>query len=66
MLLADAARHVGPHRARLREYLAQLAEHGGYAGVTGRIAFSPDGDPLGKVIVMTRIHDGALTLEDAR
>ena len=66
MLLADAARHVGPHRARLRQYLAQLAEHGGYPGVTGRIAFSPDGDPLGRVIVMTRIHGGALTLEDAR
>jgi branched-chain amino acid transport system substrate-binding protein len=66
MLLADAARRVGPHRARLREYLAQLAEHGGYAGVTGRIAFSPDGDPLGKTIVMTRIHSGALTLEDAK
>jgi len=66
MLLASAARRVGPRRARLREYLAQLAEHGGYPGVTGRIAFSPDGDPLGKAIVMTRIHAGALTLEDAR
>ena len=65
MLLADAARRVGPSRSRLREYLAQLGEHGGYRGVTGTIAFSADGDPIGKTIVMTRIRSGALTVEDA-
>jgi branched-chain amino acid transport system substrate-binding protein len=65
MLLTDAVRHVGANRARIRDYLAALAAHGGYRGVTGTIAFSPDGDPLGKSIVMTRIHNGALTLEDA-
>jgi branched-chain amino acid transport system substrate-binding protein len=65
MLLADAARRVGPNRARLRAYLAGLREQGGYRGVTGNIAFSPDGDPMGKAIVMTRIRAGALTLQDA-
>lgn len=64
MLLADAARKVGPNRARLREYLARLGELGGYRGVTGTIAFSADGDPTGKTIVMTRIRRGALTVED--
>lgn len=65
MLLADAAAHVGADRRAIRDYLANLAAHGSYAGVTGPIAFSDDGDPLGKAIVMTRIHHGALTLEDA-
>ena len=64
MLLADAARKVGPSRARLRDYLAHLAEHGGYRGVTGDIAFSADGDPMGKTIVMTRIRHGSLIVED--
>jgi ABC-type branched-subunit amino acid transport system substrate-binding protein len=67
MLLANAARRVGPDRARLREYLAGLRESGrGYRGVTGNIAFSPDGDPVGKAIVMTRIRAGVLTLQDAQ
>lgn len=65
MLIADAVQHVGPDRRRIRDYLAALGAHGGYAGVTGVIAFSPDGDPLGKSITMTRIQRGALTLEDA-
>jgi branched-chain amino acid transport system substrate-binding protein len=65
MLLADAVQHAGADRRRIRDYLAGLAARGGYHGITGAIAFSPDGDPLGKSIVMTRIHHGALTLEDA-
>ena len=65
MLLADAVTHVGGDRRAIRDYLADLATHGSYAGVTGPIAFSADGDPLGKAIVMTRIHRGSLTLEDA-
>lgn len=64
MLLADAASHVGADRRRIRDYLADLANRGSYAGVTGPIAFSPDGDPLGKSIVMTRIQHGALTLAE--
>jgi ABC-type branched-subunit amino acid transport system substrate-binding protein len=66
MLLADAVTHTGPDRRRIRDYLAQLALRGPYQGVTGPIAFSPDGDPLGKAIVMTQIQHGALTLQEAR
>jgi branched-chain amino acid transport system substrate-binding protein len=65
MLLADAVAHVGANRRAIRDYLAGLAAHGSYTGVTGPIAFSADGDPLGRAIVMTRIHRGALTLEEA-
>jgi branched-chain amino acid transport system substrate-binding protein len=65
MLLADAALHAGPDRARIRDYLAALVMRGGFRGATGTIAFSPDGDPVGKAIVITRIHAGALTLQDA-
>lgn len=64
MLLADAAAHAGTNRKRIRDYLAQLAAHGSYQGVTGAIAFSPDGDPLGKAIVMTQIRRGALTVDE--
>src|SRR5690348_4017219 len=66
MLLADAAEHVGADRRRIRDYLAGLSASGAYVGVTGPIAFSTDGDPLGKAIVMTRIQHGALALEDAQ
>ena len=66
MLLADAAGHAGSNRARVRDYLAALATAGGFHGVTGTIAFSPDGDPVGKAIVMTRIRRGSLTIADAQ
>jgi branched-chain amino acid transport system substrate-binding protein len=66
MLLAAAVRQEGPNRARVRDYLADLAARGGFAGVTGVIAFSPDGDPVGKAIAMTRIHRGALLPEDGQ
>ena len=66
MLLADAAIRAGSSRARVRDYLEQLGEHGGFRGVTGTIAFSTLGDPIGKTIVMTRIHNGALAVEEAQ
>lgn len=66
MLLADAVRQVGNDRGRVREYLTGLAAHGGFRGVTGSIAFSPDGDPVGKAIVMTHVHGGALMLEETQ
>jgi branched-chain amino acid transport system substrate-binding protein len=66
MLLADVVTHVGANRRRIRDYLASLSADRPYLGVTGPIAFSTDGDPVGRAIVMTRIHHGALALEDAQ
>jgi branched-chain amino acid transport system substrate-binding protein len=63
-LLATAVVRVGADRSRIRDHLASLREP--YAGVTGPIRFSPDGDPIGKGIVMTRVHNGALQLEGGR
>ena len=60
MLLAHAIDEVGTDRAKIRDYLASLNESNGYRGVTGLIAFRPDGDPVNKGIVITRVHDGAL------
>src|SRR5690348_7572434 len=66
VLLADIASHARSNRERVRDDLAQLAERGGFRGVTGTIAFSTLGDPIGKTIVMTRIHNGALTVEEGQ
>jgi branched-chain amino acid transport system substrate-binding protein len=65
-LLADVVTRAGSNRSRVRQYLADLGSRGGFRGVTGTIAFSPEGDPVGKSIVMTRIHRGALTVEDVQ
>lgn len=65
-LLAAAVEQVGPDRAKIRDYLASLDESHAYKGVTGTIRFRPDGDPIGKSIVMTRVHAGALEVEKAQ
>jgi branched-chain amino acid transport system substrate-binding protein len=60
-LLATAVERVGPDRHKIRDYLANLSSP--YSGVTGPIRFSPDGDPVGKGMVMTRVRQGALVVE---
>jgi len=62
-LLARAVEKVGADRVKIREYLAGLTEASAYRGVTGTIRFRPDGDPIGKGIVMTRVRRGALQVE---
>jgi branched-chain amino acid transport system substrate-binding protein len=62
-LLARAVEKVGADRIKIRDYLASLTDGGAYHGVTGSIRFRPDGDPIGKGIVMTRVHRGALQVE---
>jgi branched-chain amino acid transport system substrate-binding protein len=62
-LLAHAIEAVGPDREKIRDYLASLNDSNAYRGVTGSIRFRPDGDPVGKGIVITRVHDGALRVE---
>jgi branched-chain amino acid transport system substrate-binding protein len=64
-LLYQASQAVGPDRARIREYLASLTEASAFKGATGAIYFRPDGDPVGKGVVMTRIDHGMLRLAEA-
>lgn len=65
-LLAAAVEKVGPDRVKIRDYLASLTVATAYHGVTGTISFRPDGDPIGKGIVMTRVHAGALQVESSQ
>jgi branched-chain amino acid transport system substrate-binding protein len=65
-LLASAVEKVGANRARIRQYLASLTDADAYHGVTGTIRFRADGDPIGKGIVMTRVHNGALQVESTQ
>jgi branched-chain amino acid transport system substrate-binding protein len=62
-LLAQAVEKVGPDRRKIRDYLAGLSDATAYHGVTGTIRFRPDGDPIGKNMVITRVHQGALQVE---
>jgi branched-chain amino acid transport system substrate-binding protein len=54
-LLAAVVNKVGPNRVNIRDYLATMSEP--YHGVTGAIAFAPNGDPKDKSMAMARIHD---------
>jgi branched-chain amino acid transport system substrate-binding protein len=65
MLLASAIEHVGPSRSAIREWLANLTNTEPHHGVTGPIAFQASGDVVGRGIVMTRVRNGALTVERA-
>ncbi|MBI1810136.1 MAG: ABC transporter substrate-binding protein [Gemmatimonadetes bacterium] len=58
-LLAAALAAVGPDRAKIRDWLANLPRP--VDGVTGPIRFLPSGDVTGKTVTMTRVHkDGTL------
>jgi branched-chain amino acid transport system substrate-binding protein len=59
-LLYFALTKVGPDRAKIRNFLAGLTQGTAWKGVTGSIYFGANGDPVGKSVVMTRIHNGAL------
>jgi branched-chain amino acid transport system substrate-binding protein len=65
-LLAQAVERVGTDRQKIRNYLAGLSDASAYRGVTGTIRFRPDGDPVGKNIVMTRVRRGELLVEGAK
>ena len=62
-LLAVAVEKVGTDRGKIRDYLAGLNALTAYHGVTGTIRFHPDGDPIGKNFVITRVAHGALQVE---
>lgn len=64
-LLYQASQKVGGNRKKIRDYLASLTEASAFKGVTGAIYFRPDGDPVGKSVVMTRIDHGILRVAGA-
>ena len=66
MLLAKAVESGARNREQVRDWLVALDSSSAYAGVTGRIRFNAGGDPVGKGIVVTRIHHGALLVEGER
>ena len=66
MVLATAIAQAGPDRARIRDHLASLDARSAYPGVTGPIRFLDTGDPVGKSLVMTRVHLGSLLVERRR
>jgi branched-chain amino acid transport system substrate-binding protein len=63
MLLAHAVQRTGADRAKIRRFLAAAGRKDAYRGVTGTIRFHPNGDPVAKSFVMTRIRGGALVIE---
>jgi branched-chain amino acid transport system substrate-binding protein len=65
MLLYAATQKVGADRVRIRDYLASLTAATAYRGVSGPIYFRPDGDPIARHVVMTRIDRGALRVAEA-
>ena len=64
-LLYQATKEVGTDRRKIRAYLASLTEDTAFKGVTGSISFRPDGDPVGKSVVMTRFDHGMLSVVGA-
>lgn len=63
MVIAKALAAQGASRARVRDFLAALNGRSSLPGVTGPIAFLPNGDPVGKRFVMTRVRQGELVPE---
>ena len=64
MLLDEAVTAVGADRAKIRDYIASRSAEHPFRGATGAIWFGPDGDPVGKSVVMTRIDHGTLRLAE--
>ncbi len=63
LTLAAALAAAGHDRAGIRDWLHGLTEQTAIAGATGPIRFRPDGDPVGKGIVLTRARRGRLIVE---
>jgi ABC-type branched-subunit amino acid transport system substrate-binding protein len=62
-LLARAVADAGADREAVRDHLASLRSRGGFAGATGTNRFGPNGDPVDRGIVMTRVRQGALLVQ---
>lgn len=62
-LLAAALAAVGADRTKIRDWIAGLNERTAVAGASGPMRFRLDGDPVGKGITLTRVHNGRLLVE---
>jgi branched-chain amino acid transport system substrate-binding protein len=61
MLLARAASEVGFDRAKIRDYLEQVGRaREAFPGVSGRIAFDENGDPIGKSFAVGRVSGNVI------
>ncbi len=66
MLVARAARQVGFDRSKIRDYLDGVGrEREAFPGVTGRIAFDENGDPLEKSFSVGRISGSQIQFVSA-
>jgi branched-chain amino acid transport system substrate-binding protein len=70
MLLATAVSEASFSRAKIRDYLEQVGRRrAAFSGVTGRIAFDENGDPIGKSFAVGRISGNTIefvSVEGAR
>lgn len=66
LTLARAVAAKGADREAIRAWLHSLDEQTAVAGSTGPIRFQPNGDPVGKGMVLTRARRGHLVPEKSR
>ena len=60
-LIVEALREVGTDRMALRDYVASVgSSRPAFEGVSGRIAFDPNGDVAGKEVAMGVVRNGML------
>ncbi len=65
-LVAQALKEKGPDRRAVRDYLRSLNRETAYPGLTGPAFFEDTGDPVGMRFKVFRVHDGLLTVAEAR
>ena len=65
-LIAQALKDAGPDRKAVRNYLRSLNRETAYAGLTGPAYFEDTGDPVGMRFHVLKVHNGLLTVAEAR
>ena len=65
-LVAQALKEKGPDRRAIRDYLRSLNRETAYPGLTGPAYFEDTGDPVGMRFKVFRVHEGMLTVAEAR
>ena len=65
-LVAQALKEVGPDRRAIRKYLHSLNRETAYQGLTGPAYFEDTGDPVGLRFRVLRVHNGTLTVAEAK